>query len=857
MQHYDDLSDAARARLRRPLLATWAGLWVERGLRAFWPLLSALALFAAWLLSGLAAVTPLWASQLVFALATLAILGSLAFGLVRFRRPREIDALARLDATLPGTPISALADAQAIGASDPASRAVWEAHLARMAARLDAARAQPPRPNLAPRDPFALRLVAASALAVALLFGVRLAGPGLGDMVPGGAEQVAQSSWEGWVEPPAYTGKPTLYLNDQPAGTLTVPDGSRITLRLYGKVDEIEITDSWTDAPPAEPLPTRLITIEGDGRLRIDDTEWQIAALADEPPSIEIAGELTRTLIGEMRQGFTATDDYGVATGQARIELDLASIERRFGLAADPEPREPIVVDLPMPFRGSRAEVDELLVENFSEHPWAELPVRLTLTAVDAAGQTGDSAPTAITLPGRRFLNPIAQGIIEMRRDILWTMDNAPRAARILRAVSNRPEGFFPKPEQAQQLRASLGVLEEDTLNPSVRDEVAQSLWDLAIELEEGALSDALERLRRAQERVQEAIEQGATPEELSELMQELREAMRDYMEQLAEQAQEDGEGQEQAQGETMEMSQQDLQEMLDRIEELMREGRMEEAQQMLRMLEQMMENMQVTQGQGQGSQSPGQQAMRDLQDTLREQRDLSDETFREQQGQDGQRGQQPGQQQGQQPGQQSGQQPGEGQQPGQGQQGQEPGEMPGTGEGQDGQGMSLSQRQQALEDELRRQRDNLPGAGTEEGRAAREALDRAGRAMDEAADALERGDTGTALDRQADAMEEMREGMRNLEDALRREAQNGQQGQQQTGSQGDQRGGPDGRDQRDPLGREAGERGALGSDSPLAEGEDTYRRAEELMEELRRRSGETDRPELERDYVERLLDLF
>ena len=91
----------------------------------------------------------------------------------------------------------------------------------------------------------------------------------------------------------------------------------------------------------------------------------------------------------------------------------------------------------------------------------------------------------------------------------------------------------------------------------------------------------------------------------------------------------------------------------------------------------------------------------------------------------------------------------------------------------------------------------------------------------------------------------------------MRREAQNQQGDQQQQGGQGEQRGGPDGRDQRDPLGREAGERGALGSDSPLADGEDVYRRAEELMEELRRRSGETERPQVERDYLERLLDFF
>ena len=47
----------------------------------------------------------------------------------------------------------------------------------------------------------------------------------------------------------------------------------------------------------------------------------------------------------------------------------------------------------------------------------------------------------------------------------------------------------------------------------------------LAILLEEGDLGDALERLRRAQERLSEAMKNGASDQEIAELMQELREA--------------------------------------------------------------------------------------------------------------------------------------------------------------------------------------------------------------------------------------------------------------------------------------------------------------------------------------------
>lgn len=71
-----------------------------------------------------------------------------------------------------------------------------------------------------------------------------------------------------------------------------------------------------------------------------------------------------------------------------------------------------------------------------------------------------------------------------------------------------------------------------------------------------------------------------------------------------------------------------------------------------------------------------------------------------------------------------------------------------------------------------------------------------------------------------------------------------------------DGEGNPDGR-RRDPLGREAGAQGQMDSGQDMLQGEDVYRRAQELMDEIQRRSGERDRPEVELDYLRRLLDRF
>jgi uncharacterized protein (TIGR02302 family) len=425
--------------------------------------------------------------------------------------------------------------------------------------------------------------------------------------------------------------------------------------------------------------------------------------------------------------------------------------------------------------------------------------------------------------------------------------------AQILRAVSHRPADLFRSETAYLRLRVILRRLEtyiDYGVTAERQDEIAQAMWDLAVLLEDGDLGDALERLRRAQERLSEAMKNGASDEEIAELMQELREATNDYLRQLSRQAQQNGEqGEQQQSGETMQMTQDDLQRMMDRIQELMEQGRMAEAQEALRQLQQMMENMRVTQGQGQNGQSEGDKAMEGLAETLREQQGLSDEAFRDLQEQFNP-GARAGESQGNQ-GRNGGQGRGESHE-GQGQRGQgegqdQAGENGAPGEGEPGD--SLADRQQALRDELERQQGQMPGQGTPEGDAARDALDRAGRAMDGAEDALRQDDFATAIDRQSDAMEALREGMRSLGEAMAQEQQN-QPGQgTATGDAQAQN--------RDPLGRNTGANGALGTEEGLLQGEDVYRRARELLDEIRRRSGDGERPDVELDYLRRLLDRF
>ncbi|MCO8145516.1 TIGR02302 family protein [Rhodovulum tesquicola] len=850
--------DALNA-LRWPLRLTRAGMVAERLTRAFWPLASLLLALAAVLSFGLHDMVSRGWALVVLALAAVAMVVAFGLGVRSFRWPSRAEALDRLDRTLPGRPITALRDHQAVGAGDAASEAVWRAHVARMADRARAARAVSPDLRVASRDPYALRYVALTAFVVALAFGSLWRVASVGDLASdGGAALAAGPTWEGWIEPPAHTAKPSLYLNEIRAETLSVPHGSRVMLRLYGEVGALTLRETVSARPVEGSAPQGAdamaqsfemvrpgeVAIEGPG-----GRSWQIVLTPDTPPAIEADGPPEVQANGQMAQGFTARDDYGVVAGRAVVRLDAGAVDRRYGLLPEPDPREPLVLDLPMTITGDRRDFSETLIENLSQHPWAGLPVQMVLIAQDALGQEGTSPPVAMMLPGRRFFDPLARAVVEQRRDLLWTRTNGAQVARMLRAVSHEPDGLFRTERAYLMLRVAIRRLEAGVaagLSAEIQDEIAAALWDIAVLIEEGDLSDAAERLRRAQERLSEAMREGASNEEIAELMRELREAMQDYMRQLAQQQSQDGQQQAQNQQDMQEITGDQLEQMLERLQQLMEEGRMDEAQQLLEMLRQMMENMQITQGQG-GQQSPGQQAMEGLAETLRQQQGLSDESFRGLQDQfnPGQQGQQGDGQQGQ-------GQDGQGQQFGEGQgQGQGQGQQPGAGGDGGDLGQQLADRQRALQRELDRQREGLPGlGGSPEGEAAREALDRAGRAMGEAEDALRGDDLAGALDSQAEAMEALREGMRNLGEAL---AQNQQPGQQGEGMGQAQAGG----DRRDPLGRDQSTMGRVGTEQEMLRGEDVQGRARELLDEIRRRSGEQERPEIELDYLRRLLDRF
>ena len=829
------LSRSLRVKIRLSGLA----LTVERFARAFWPCVAALLAMFSMLVWQVHAVLSYPFDLGMYGVFIAVVLIFLWKGLRRFSRATQDEAIVRLDQTGHGNPVTTLIDRQFIGTDDADTQQLWQLHQHRMAKQADLVEVRAPHVRLAKRDPWALRLIALLFFGSAIFFGRAGSDQSITETLQDLASGTTgvTVSYEAWAEPPAYTGFPVIYLNTLANDTvLKLPVGTQFILRSYG-TSALEIISEVAELADDQKALTeeRRFKVSKSGAVTLKKgfrtvAHWDITMIPDAPPSVELTGEITRTVQGSVQLPYAARDDYGITGGIVEIKLEMDKLDRRFGLVLEPEKIDPITFDLPVPFHGDVKDIKETVVEDLANHPWAGLPVEISLRVNDAAGNIAAIDPVYMPMPGKRFFDTLAAALVEQRRDVLWNRDNIDRVDMILKTLTYLPDDGFPNQKAYLMVRSVIRRIGYTPMRPvgdKMLNDTAETLWRSALLIEDGDLSDAAARLKRAQERLSEAMKNGATKDEIAELMEELRKATDEYIRQLAENAQ--PQDQQADNQNTQQISPDMIQEMMDRIQELMEQGRMDEAQALLNQLQQMLENIQITQG-GKAQDGQGQEGAEGLQDTLRQQQDLADENFQQMQEQfsKNQEGQEQGNQQ---------EQPDKGD-------GQEQGDKP-----QNGNHGDLADRQEALRDLMEQQLGQLGDDNSEAGTAAREALKEAERKMGQARDNLEQGQGAEALDNQADAVEALRQGMRQLDKAN----QQARQGQARDGQGDSETAGPD----ADPLGRSTAESGSLDSNGKFLQSDEQLRRSKEILEEIRRRSGERNRPQLELDYLDRLLDRF
>jgi len=853
----------ARLQLTQALQrAQYAIAW-ERAWPVLARLLTVIGLFLVVSWAGLWLALPFVVRVIGAGLFGLLALGAL-FPILRFRWPTREEGLSRLDhgTGIRHRPATALTDT--LASKDPVALALWQEQRERTLASIKRIRAGLPSPRLPIHDPWALRalvmvMVAAAYVAAGDERTMRIAAA----FDWNGVLAPANIRVDAWVTPPVYTSKPPIILSaaNRDAGApesapLPVPAGSTLLVRSSGGTIDVVVGGGVSEVAPGEQAPKgtneRHFKITGDGTAHVrapaGQPMWKFAATPDRPPTITLAKDPERQARGSLQMSYKIEDDYGVTEARAVFARDTAKepakesgkeISRGTSKAgakaadkaAEPRPLfEAPQFALVLPNARTRNGVGQT-VKDLSEDPYAGADVTLTLTAKDEAGNEGKSEPFSMRLPERLFTKPLARALIEQRRILALDANQNSQVYAALDALMIAPELFTPEAGHYLGLYSVARQLEAARTDPALRDVVA-SLWSLAVTIEDGNISDVDKALRAAQEALKQALERGASDEEIKKLTDNLRAALDNFLRQLAEQLRNNP--QQLARPldpNTKMLSQQDLKSMLDRLERMSRSGDKEAAKQLLEQLQQMLENLQMAQP-GQSGDGDMEQALNELGDMIRKQQQLRDKTFK--QGQDSRRDRSRGKQ---------------------GDQSME----------------DLQQDQQGLRDRLKKLQQELAKRGMgpsqrgekgqrgEQGQQGQQGgdqgdgedgLEQADSAMGDASGRLGEGNADGAVDSQGKALEALRKGAQSLADAMQ-PGDGDQPGDGPGNSKGRQQAGPNG---TDPLGRPMRPNEFTDDYTVKIPGEIDVQRVRRILEELRRRLADPARPQIELDYIERLL---
>ena len=131
-------------------------------------------------------------------------------------------------------------------------------------------------------------------------------------------------------------------------------------------------------------------------------------------------------------------------------------------------------------------------------------------------------------------MKPLARALVEQRRILALDAESKPLVLTALNTLSVAPERFTPESGVYLGLRSIYHDLEHAKSDDALREVVAR-LWDMALQLEDGNVSQAEQALRQAQEALRQALERGASDEEIKKLMEQLRAAMDKFLQALAE----------------------------------------------------------------------------------------------------------------------------------------------------------------------------------------------------------------------------------------------------------------------------------------------------------------------------------
>ncbi len=573
-----------RKRLHARLVMVYEALWP-----ALWPPLGLIGTFCAIALLDLPVLLPPWLRIAMLTGFALAILYTLIRGLTRIALPTPAQADRRLERAtgLRHRPLEILYDTPAL----PGADSLWRAHIARARAQITRLRVGLPRPGLAAIDRRALRaLVLLAVLAALGVAGEQAPARLLRALQPGFTPPSVPTTplLQAWITPPPYTGLAPVFLKPE-GGAVSVPAGAHLTVNLSGGAARPDLLESGQTIPfqvlgEASFQADQDLTSSGPIIVRrngADMAAWNITVIANVAPDVRFTDH--PAAIGNPRQAqvrlpWEVSHAYGVTTLQAELRL------------TDRPDAPPLVIAIPL--TGAPKQAKGARTQDLTPHPWAGLPVTALLVARDATGLTGTSETETLTLPERRFQNPIARALVAVRKNLTLRPDDRLPAMLELIRLAGIDDAWKDDLGAYLNLRAIESMIHRG--RPDVIDEVQMRLWQLALHIEEGAPERTARALEQARKELREMLDAEKRGEqidkaELERRMKEVQDALQRHLQALAEQAQRDP-GNDKFDPKNQQMDTRNLEKLTEQLRDATREGRMDEAREKLAELDKMLD---------------------------------------------------------------------------------------------------------------------------------------------------------------------------------------------------------------------------------------------------------------------------
>lgn len=792
-------------------------------------------------------------------------------------------------------PYEALTAEPVYSQQDSAVKTLWQRHQERARQALQKLRLPLPSFSINGPDPYYARLGVSLLLLLAVVTGRDELGArlerALTPMTSNELHLGTAAKITAWVTPPAYTGQaPILLAENGKIATnkeWNIPAGSKLALRVAEVADAPVLVTDGAATPfvkSGEQNFTLDMTVPATSILKITSgwttlSRWSVNFVPDKVPQASWVSQPQADKQDHVVLQYRVEDDYGLSQVQAVMNLAVSAV----GLPAEPQ-------TLALSGAGQKS------FEGKTNLPlginlWAGMPVNLVVGATDQMGQTGRSASVSLTLPEHHFTDPLARQLAEMRKNLLLNhiAEWKPTLNQLVVLAQDVPR-YRGDPRILLGLRSTAVRMYNDEDHNDLTP-VATTLWQMALHLDTGGVTQAEEKLRQAQQSLEQALAQKADPEKIQQKMQELQQALADYMQSLARNM--PPEAQDIPQDMLDEAGQQFARELMDKIKEiqdLAQTGAHEAAQQKLQELQKMLDQMRNMQPMTE-QQQKDLEALKQMRELIEKQEKLQEQTGKAQQQEQQQQAEERRQQQAQQsddtqPSSQSGQEkkpyaspvprenydeepqqkpqpkdspppdrgnqstqaPGkpEGQQQGAAMTSPDKNGTPGNGGTEKREDLSatgLAQQQQELREKLGKIANDIAEKEQDPPRQ----LGTADQGMKSAQQKLSQEEWPQAKSEQNKTLQALKDMTEKMKEQLQKQLTFLPSG-------GEGKEGPD----RNPFGRPDKDKGKGAVDEKVkVPDQQDVQKARKILDELRKRSGEYERPKDERGYIDRLLNKF